>query len=414
MHWFLIGCALFGGGWSEPITTLPAPEPTRHQMIISRIEYEVLSNVLILFYFHQMDDRHDTGIPPDFRRGRGANANPANRYDRLAKEPLAERWTLDGEGAGRTNISYETPHSAIAYNKSPDISFDRSINPYRGCEHGCIYCFARPSHAYLGLSPGLDFERQLIARPGIAEVLRKELAAKKYNVAPMAIGTNTDPYQPVEKQHAQMREILSVLRETNHPVGIVTKGSLIERDIDLIAPMAAKGLARVGISITTLDSRVSRAMEPRVPGPRRRLETIRRLSRAGIPVRVMIAPVIPGLTDHELEPIMKLAAEAGAVAVSTIQLRLPQEVAPLFEGWLQEHFPDRAKKVLGRVREVHGGKLYDARWGHRFRGQGVWADLLRKRVKVAAHRYNLAQELPELRTDLFTAPKPHSAQMELF
>ena len=361
-----------------------------------------------------MDDRHDTGIPPDFRRGRGANANPANRYDRLAKEPLAERWTLDGEGAGRTNISYETPHSAIAYNKSPDISFDRSINPYRGCEHGCIYCFARPSHAYLGLSPGLDFERQLIARPGIAEVLRKELAAKKYNVAPMAIGTNTDPYQPVEKQHAQMREILSVLRETNHPVGIVTKGSLIERDIDLIAPMAAKGLARVGISITTLDSRVSRAMEPRVPGPRRRLETIRRLSRAGIPVRVMIAPVIPGLTDHELEPIMKLAAEAGAVAVSTIQLRLPQEVAPLFEGWLQEHFPDRAKKVLGRVREVHGGKLYDARWGHRFRGQGVWADLLRKRVKVAAHRYNLAQELPELRTDLFTAPKPRSAQMELF
>ena len=371
------------------------------------------SFVPFTFYTDTMNEPITT-IPAKYRRGRGALGNPANRFEARSVEDLPERWEADGEGAGRSIVFEEIAKTAITYNTSPDISFDRSINPYRGCEHGCTYCFARPSHAYLGYSPGLDFERILVARPNIADVLRKELAAKRYAPAPLAIGTSTDPYQPIENERKIMRDVLQVLGETNHPVGITTKGSLIERDIDLIAPLAEKGLARVGISITSLNKDISRAMEPRVPSPQKRLQTIERLAKSGIPVRLMIAPIVPGLTDSELERIIAAGADAGACAASTINLRLPREVAPIFEQWLRESFPERAEKVLARVREVHGGKLYDSRWGHRFKGQGIWADLLRQRFDVAIAKNRLKHRLPPLRTDLFSPPRGESAQLSLF
>ncbi len=308
----------------------------------------------------------------------------------------------------------EQVRSLITYNRSPDLSFDRSINPYRGCEHGCIYCFARPTHAYLGLSAGLDFETRLIARPNAAETLRKELRAKRYQVAPIAIGTNTDPYQPVEAKHHIMRDCLEVLSEFRHPVAIVTKGALIESDLDLLAPMAELGLLRVGISLTTLDPDLSRRMEPRAPGPERRLRIIETLSRAGIPVRVMTSPLVPGLTDHELENMLKAAKEAGAVAASWIMLRLPREVSGLWKEWLAEHQPGRAAKVMARLREMHGGKDYDPRWSHRMRGEGIYAEMIAKRFKAAASRLGLDETQPGLRTDLFRLPPQAGDQLDLF
>lgn len=250
-----------------------------------------------------------------------------------------------------TNIRHEVARSLISYNKSPDLPFDRSINTYRGCEHGCIYCFARPSHAYLGLSPGLDFETRLIARPNAAEVLRRELSQPRYKVAPIAIGTNTDPYQPCERDLGLTRACLEVLDQFSHPVAIVTKGTLIERDLDILSAMAARGLVRVGISVTTLDPDLSRRMEPRAPSPTRRLATIRRLSQAGVPVRIMTSPIVPGLTDHELEALLAAGAEAGADAASWIMLRLPREVSALWQEWLAEHVPLRAEKVMARDRK---------------------------------------------------------------
>ena len=268
--------------------------------------------------------------------GRGSQTNLAGRFERLSVTTVDDGW--DGDGAAlpvlRTEVSIERPRSVITYNRSPDLPFDRSINPYRGCEHGCVYCFARPSHAYLGLSPGLDFETRLIARPDAPKVLLRELAAKRYQVAPIAIGTNTDPYQPIEKDHGIMRAILQVLSDVNHPVAIVTKGSLIERDIDILQDMAKRGLVRVGISVTTLDAKLSRLMEPRVPAPKRRLQTIRRLTEADIPVRVMASPLVPALTDPELEAILKAGRDAGARSASWIMLRLPREVSPLMQDWL--------------------------------------------------------------------------------
>ncbi len=359
-----------------------------------------------------MDDA-DT-LPEGLRPGRAAASNRTARFEPYATVPVDDGWDRDPLPPVRTEVAVERPRSAITRNTSPDVGFDRSINPYRGCEHGCIYCFARPTHAYLGLSPGLDFETRLVARPEIADVLARELARRSYRPATIAIGTNTDPYQPVEGRLGVMRRVLEVLRDHRHPVGITTKGTLVERDIDILAPMAAQELTRVGVSVTTLDPGVARAMEPRVPSPARRLAAIRRLADAGIEVRVMVSPLIPGLTDHELEAILAAAAEAGAVAASTIPLRLPREVAPLFRDWLAERFPDRAAKVMGRVRELHGGRDYDADWGTRMTGQGIWAGLLRRRFDVAVRRLGLDRPLAPLRTDLFLRPAEDARQLSLF
>ncbi len=354
--------------------------------------------------------------PPRFRTpGRAAVDNPDVRFDRLTREGVDDGWSTDDElPVLRTQVSDEVPRKVISKNTSPDLSFDRSINPYRGCEHGCIYCYARPSHAYLGLSPGLDFETQLIARPQAPQVLARELRAKGYVPRTIAIGTNTDPYQPIERDRRIMRGLLQVLSDHNHPVAIITKGALITRDIDIIAPMAAKGLVRVGISVTTLDSATSRAMEPRAPLPAVRLRAIRTLSEAGIPVRVMVSPVVPALTDHELEAILNAAADAGAVAASSIVLRLPREVSGLFRDWLAEAYPDRAARVMARVRELHGGLDYDPEFGTRMTGQGEWARLLQQRFRLATRRLGLDRSLPPLRTDLFAVPPQAGDQMALF
>lgn len=356
-----------------------------------------------------------TLLPGTRTRARGAASNAVGRFESQARERVDDGWDMpEDERLLRTEVRMEIPRSALSYNRSPDLPFDRSINPYRGCEHGCIYCFARPSHAYLNLSPGLDFETRLIARPGIAEVLSRELRARTYRVATVALGTNTDPYQPCEGEHRLMRQILDVLSDFNHPTAITTKGTLIEGDIDTLAPMAARGLLRVGISVTTLDSDLSRRLEPRAPAPARRLEMIRRLSEAGIPVRAMLAPVIPGLTDHEIEPILQSVQDAGAQAASWIALRLPLEVSPLFQDWLAQHVPDRAAKVMARVREMHGGKDYDAQWGRRMRGEGIWSDLIAQRFDKAAARLGLAQRMSPLRTDLFRVPPKTGDQLALF
>ncbi|MEL6641255.1 MAG: PA0069 family radical SAM protein [Pseudomonadota bacterium] len=348
--------------------------------------------------------------------GRAAQTNPHNRFDRLVAEQVDDGWDSDPDPLPvlRTTVRDEVPRKVITRNTSPDLSFDRSINPYRGCEHGCIYCFARPSHAYLGLSPGLDFETQLVARPDAPSVLGKELSRPTYEPATIAIGTNTDPYQPIEKERQIMRQVLEVLAAFNHPVAIVTKGTLIARDIDILAPMAAKGLLRVGISVTTLDPKTARAMEPRVPAPQARLRVIRQLTEAGIPVRAMVSPVVPALTDHELEAILEACADAGAVAASSIVLRLPREVAVLFKDWLSAHFPDRAARVMARVRELHGGKDYDPAFGTRMVGQGKWAVLMQQRFKLAARRLGLDRSLPPLRTDLFAVPPQKGDQLVLF
>jgi DNA repair photolyase len=364
-----------------------------------------------------MDDSATPWLMGARARGRGAVSNRAGRFEPAARTDADDGWARPPEDTLpplRTEVSIEIPRSVITRNASPDLGFDRSINPYRGCEHGCIYCFARPTHAFLGLSPGLDFETRIIARPGAAEVLKKQLSARSYRPKLIAIGTNTDPYQPIEARFRAMRAILEVLAEFRHPVGIVTKGSLIERDIDILAPMAEEGLVHVGISVTTLDAALARKMEPRVPAPSRRLETIRRLSAAGIPVRAMVSPVIPGLTDHEIEAILAACAEAGARAASWIALRLTGEVAELFTEWLEAHFPDRAAKVLGRVRSLHGGRDYDGRFGHRMRGQGVHAELIARRFEIAARRLGLDGPLPPLRCDLFTVPRKGATQLSLF
>lgn len=346
--------------------------------------------------------------------GRAAGSNHVGRFERYQREAVDDGWARDDVlPVLRTQTDIEVPRSVISYNKSPDLPFDRSINPYRGCEHGCVYCFARPSHAYLGLSPGLDFETRLIARPEAPQVLKRELAAKTYKVAPIAIGTNTDPYQPIEKKHEIMRACLQVLSDANHPVAIVTKGSLIERDIDLLADLARRGLVRVGISVTTLDAKLSRLMEPRAPSPQRRLQMIRTLAGAGIPVRVMASPMIPALTDPELETILQLGRDAGARHASWIMLRLPREVSPLVREWLAANFPDRAERIMSRLREMHGGKEYDSTWHRRMRGEGPYADMMARRFEVAMKRLGLKSKAPPMRCDLFRAPRPESAQMSL-
>jgi len=357
---------------------------------------------------------HQLFKPKHATPGRAATFNPDVRFDSMTVEGFDDGWAQDEPlPVLRTEVTEEQARSVIARNSSPDLSFDRSINPYRGCEHGCIYCFARPSHAYLGLSPGLDFETKLIARPNAAVVLRKELRKKSYRPKTIAIGTNTDPYQPIEKTRKIMRDALTVLAEFNHPTAIVTKGTMITRDIDILAPMAAEGLLRVGISITTLDNATSRAMEPRVPAPAARLRAIGQLSEAGIPVRVMVSPVVPGLTDHELEPILEASAAAGAIAASSIVLRLPREVGPLFRAWVEETYPNRAQKIMARVQELHGGRDYDPTFGKRMTGEGKWAELMQQRFRLACRRSGLDRKLPALRTDLFKVPLDVGDQLSL-
>jgi DNA repair photolyase len=338
--------------------------------------------------------------------GRGALTNAPGRYERHGRDVVRPE-------SLRTEVREEILKRAIQTNRSPDLGFDRSINPYRGCEHGCIYCYARPTHAWLGLSPGLDFESRLIARPNAAEALARELAAPGYVPKMLAIGTNTDPYQPIERDRKIMRGLLEVLRDHRHPVAITTKGTMVERDVDILCDMGPQ-LSRVGLSLATLDPNVARAMEPRVPSPARRLQAIEFLAKAGVTVRVMVSPVVPGLTDHEVEAILASARDAGADAASMIPLRLPLEVAPLFEEWLRVHFPDQTRKVLRRIRAFHGGKLYDGGFGRRMRGEGVHADLLQARFKRACASLGLLERLPALRCDLFGVPERVGDQLDLF
>jgi DNA repair photolyase len=349
-------------------------------------------------------------------KGRGAGSNHAGRFEPQRREAVDDGWEREEDDLPvlRTETAIERPRSLITYNRSPDLPFDRSLNPYRGCEHGCVYCFARPSHAYLGLSPGLDFETRLVARPEAPEVLRRELAARRYRIAPIAIGTNTDPYQPIEAEHGITRACLQVLSEANHPVAIVTKGTLVERDIDILADMARRGLARVGISVTTLDARLSRLMEPRAPAPQRRLQAIRRLAEAGVPVRIMASPLVPALTDPELEAILRAGRDAGARHASWIMLRLPREVSPLVQEWLATHYPDRADRIMARLREMHGGKEYDATWHRRMRGEGPYAELIARRFDVAVRRLGLGTKAGPMRCDLFAPPLARDGQLSLF
>ena len=353
----------------------------------------------------------------DSRRieGRGARSNASSRYHRQHYIGLDDGWLYEDEAPPplRTEIIRDISRSIITRNNSPDISFNQSINPYRGCEHGCIYCFARPTHAYLGLSPGLDFEAKLFVKPDAAKLLRSELLKPSYAPQIIAIGTNTDAYQPIEREYRVMRSILKVLAEFKHPVGIVTKSALITRDMDLLGPMAEEGLVKVALSITTLDRKLARAMEPRAATPTKRLETIRRLSEAGIPVGVMTAPIIPALNDEELESILSRARDAGATEAGYVLLRLPLEIKDLFKEWLEAHAPDRANHVLSLIKSIRGGKEYDSNWGARMRGDGPYAKLIAQRFHLATRRLGLNHKRLELDVSRFCRPRTPGSQLAL-
>lgn len=341
---------------------------------------------------------------------RGTAQNPHNRFQPLATDREPDDWYQDPDDelcpdSLATTVTDEKIRSIISRNQSPDVPFDQSINPYRGCEHGCVYCFARPTHAYWDLSPGLDFETRLIAKPDAAQQLRKELDKPGYTVSPIALGVNTDAYQPLEKQRRITRSILEVLHSYRHPVTIITKGALILRDRDLLADMAAQGLCSVRVSLTTLDNELKRRMEPRAAAPATRLRILRELSQAGIPTGIIIGPVIPFINDHELEALLTAAAEAGAGRASWIMLRLPHELDGMFTDWLQQHYPDRASHVLNRLRDLRGGKTYNAEFGQRMTGQGPYADLIRQRFDHRARQLGLLTHGTEpLRTDRFRHP----------
>ncbi|MGO8866272.1 MAG: PA0069 family radical SAM protein, partial [Alphaproteobacteria bacterium] len=357
-------------------------------------------------------------VPSLARHGRGATLNPAVRYDSQVISAFDDGWDTMGAEFTElpplaTTLTRDSTRSAIAWNSSPDIGFDRAVNPYRGCEHGCVYCYARPSHAYLGLSPGLDFESRLVAKPEAPKLLARELAKPGYTVEPLALGTNTDPYQPIEREMRITRGILEVLRDFNHPVTITTKSALVLRDLDILAAMAERGLAHVGISVTTLDAALARAMEPRAPSPRRRLAAIRALSESGIPTAVMAAPLIPALNDFELERILEAAAREGATGAAYTLLRLPLEIKDLFSEWLAAHFPERAKHVLSLIRGMRGGKLNDPNFGSRFSGQGPYAGLIRARFQLALKRLGLDKRDWRPTTTLFKVPPRPGDQLEL-
>ena len=354
-------------------------------------------------------------VDDERRRGRGARSNHTGRFEAERREAFDDGWEGLGDlDAFKTTVFDDPARTIITRNDSPDISFDRSINPYRGCEHGCVYCFARPTHCFLGHSAGLDFETKLYARTNAAELLEKELSNPRYQPACMAIGTNTDPYQPIERERRIMRSILEVLERTSHPVGIVTKSALITRDIDILARMAERQLARVCISITTLDAKIARAMEPRAPTPTKRLDAVRQLAEAGIPTTVMVAPIIPALTDPEIERILEAAKEAGARSAGYVMLRLPLEISGLFREWLASEFPDRAERVMHLMQSMHGGRDYTSDWGVRQRGTGPYADQVGMRFRLAIKRLGFNQDRSELRTDLFKRPVLAGQQIPLF
>jgi DNA repair photolyase len=371
-----------------------------------------LKDVHHLFKLHLMSAPLPPAAPP---AARATALQPAPRFERLARLPEADGWDIpDDPRPVQREVAIERPRSAISRNASPDLGFDRSVNPYRGCEHGCIFCYARPTHAYLGLSPGLDFETRLIARPDAPAVLAAELRKPGYRAAPLALGTNTDCWQPVEAKFRIARGLLQVLSDFAHPVTIATRSALIERDLDLLAPMAARGLVEVGISIGTLDAGLARAMEPRAPAPARRLKVIERLAAAGVPVRVLAAPIIPGLTDHELESILTAARDAGARAAWWSLVRLPLEVEPLMREWLERNRPERAARVLNRIAVHKGGRLNTSEWFTRFRGEGPEAALVARRAEIARRRLGLDNRLPPLRCDLFRPPPRPGDQLSLF
>jgi len=349
-------------------------------------------------------------------RGRGARTNASGRYERETRVLLDDGWTQEDEGPPplKTEVLKDSSRTIITHNRSPDISFDRSINPYKGCEHGCVYCFARPTHAWLGLSPGADFESRIFAKPNAAELLARELSAPGYVPKVIAMGTNTDPYQPIERELRITRSILAVLREFRHPVGIVTKSALILRDIDILAPMAEMGLARVALSVTTLDRKLARVMEPRAATPQRRLDTIAALSRADIPVGVMFAPVIPALNDDELEAVLAQATGAGAQSAGYVLLRLPLEIKDLFREWLEASTPGRAKHVMSLIRQMRGGKDYDSQWHTRMKGTGPYAEMIARRFHMAVKRLGLNRERTQLAIGKFRRPPRTGDQLGLF
>lgn len=371
------------------------------------------------YYPSHMRDRR---IPPESSpsprpplKGRGAVGNPDARFNTHTREAVDDGWTADESApALATSVTVETARTIISRNHSPDLPFEQSVNAYRGCEHGCIYCYARPSHAYLGLSPGLDFESRLFAKPDAADLLRRELGRKGYVCKPIALGTNTDPYQPIERERRITRKILEVLSDCRHPVSITTKSALIERDIDLLAALAARNLAQVQISLTTLNRKLARVMEPRAAAPERRLTVMRRLSDAGIPVTALIAPVIPFLTDAELENLLEHSAAAGAAHANYIMLRLPLELKELFADWLETHFPLKKKHVLSRLEELHGGKLYDPSFRTRQTGSGIFAELMSQRFRLALRKLGLDASVLKLDTTQFQAPRRAGEQLELF
>ncbi|SAK69953.1 radical SAM domain-containing protein [Caballeronia temeraria] len=370
-------------------------------------------------------DREFPVAPPAPLKGRGAVTNMQGRYEKDARERVDDGWlhTAYSEDQGppplRTQVFEERAKTILTRNNSPDIPFSVSLNPYRGCEHGCIYCFARPTHSYLGLSPGLDFESRIYAKINAPELLERELAKPNYEPEPIALGVNTDAYQPVERDLQLTRRVIQVLHDCGHPFAAITKSSLIERDIDLLAPMAERGQMMAAITVTTLDADIARTLEPRAATPSRRLRTIRTLAEAGIPVGVSIAPVIPFVTEPDMERVLEACAEAGATSASYIVLRLPWEVAPLFKDWLAAHFPDRADRVMSRVRDMRGGKDYDSDFSKRMKGEGLWADMLKQRFQKATRRLGLnARQRGILDMSEFQRPEkkagPSSPQLDLF
>ncbi len=360
------------------------------------------------------EDRPPAGSRPA-DRGRGARSNRSGRFERLQREAAGDGWDLDDEPAQTaTDVTAEAPRTIINYLSSPFVGFDRSINPYRGCEHGCIYCFARPTHAYYGLSAGLDFEKKLFAKPNAASLLDRELASKSYKPRHIAIGTNTDPYQPIERKFLIMRGVLSTLAKYNHPVSILTKSALIARDLDLLRPMAEAGIVRTMLSITTLDGRLARAMEPRASTPARRYAAVKALSEAGVPVGVMTAPMIPGLNDHELEDLLAAAKDAGAAWAGYTVIRLPLEVAGLFREWLEAAFPERAARVMRHIRDMNGGRDYDVEWSRAIAPRSVFARLIAERFRKAAARLGLDGDPPTLDPALFRRPEGGARQLALF
>jgi len=353
-------------------------------------------------------------IPDMRRRGRGSVSNRTGRFEPQTRNEIDDGWeSLRDLEPFVTSVSEERAKTIVSSNNSPDIGFDRSINPYRGCEHGCVYCYARPTHAFLGLSAGLDFESKLFAKVNAPELLERELSNPKYIPKTIALGTNTDPYQPIERQYRIMRRLLEVLERANHPVGIVTKSALILRDKDILSAMAKRGLVKVALSVTTLDRKLARAMEPRASTPEKRLHALEELSQAGVPTAVMVAPVIPALNDPEIEAILTRAHASGVVEAGYVMLRLPLEISDLFQEWLFEHAPDRAKRVMSLMRSMRGGKDYDAQWGRRMRGNGPYAWQIGRRFELATNRLNLNAKSYDLRTDKFKPPVLPGQQIQL-